>query len=179
MRAVGRKNRGHSAVAFKAEKEVSICAMTVIEAELRLRFKRNYSTRDRRNYPRGTVEAGRACVPSRPLFATVFKIELIAILMVTHREDVKNRAEGKILIGFDSQAAFIVISSPRTRSILIQQCRRCPGILNQAKRAMIHRNPREREAVQLARLRSEEPYQGHEPILGISKGNINEANSSN
>ncbi|KAJ8912273.1 hypothetical protein NQ315_008320 [Exocentrus adspersus] len=47
--------------------------------------------------------------------------EVFAIWMVVHREDVKNCAEGQTLICSHSQTALRVISSPRTRSILVQE----------------------------------------------------------
>ncbi|KAJ8919396.1 hypothetical protein NQ315_016489 [Exocentrus adspersus] len=56
------------------------------------------------------------------LYATVFQAEVFAILMVAQRKDVKNCTEEKIFICSDSQAALTAISSPRTRSMLVQKC---------------------------------------------------------
>ncbi|KAJ8913034.1 hypothetical protein NQ315_002050 [Exocentrus adspersus] len=48
--------------------------------------------------------------------------EIFVILMVAQGEDVKNCTEERIFICSDSQAALRAISSPRTRSILVQEC---------------------------------------------------------
>ncbi|KAJ8909279.1 hypothetical protein NQ315_003485 [Exocentrus adspersus] len=55
-------------------------------------------------------------------YTTVFQAEVFAILMVAQREDVKNCIEERIFICSDSQAALRAISSPRTRSVLVQEC---------------------------------------------------------
>ncbi|KAJ8920815.1 hypothetical protein NQ315_004956 [Exocentrus adspersus] len=55
-------------------------------------------------------------------YATVFQAEVFAILMVAQREDVKNCTEERIFICSNSQAALRAISSPRTRSMLVQEC---------------------------------------------------------
>ncbi|KAJ8918264.1 hypothetical protein NQ315_014134 [Exocentrus adspersus] len=55
-------------------------------------------------------------------YATVFQAEVFAILMVAQREGVKNCTEERIFICSDSQAALRAISSPKTRSILVQEC---------------------------------------------------------
>ncbi|KAJ8918331.1 hypothetical protein NQ315_008024, partial [Exocentrus adspersus] len=81
---------------------------------------------------------------------TVFQAEVFAILMVAPKEDVKNCTEERIFICSDSQAALRAISSPRTRSELVQECRDALESLVRQK-------------------------EGSEPILGISRGSINGA----
>ncbi|KAJ8912501.1 hypothetical protein NQ315_000677 [Exocentrus adspersus] len=107
---------------------------------------------------------------------------ILAILMVAQREDVKNCTEERIFICSDSQAALRAISSPRTRSILVQEVRRCPGVFSQAEGGgaclgpgTYGTIPGNERADQLARLGSGEPPQEPEPILGISRGSINGA----
>ncbi|KAJ8921240.1 hypothetical protein NQ315_013712 [Exocentrus adspersus] len=52
----------------------------------------------------------------------MLKAEVFAILMVAQREDIKNCTEERIFICSDSQAALRATSSPRTRSMLVQEC---------------------------------------------------------
>ncbi|KAJ8918169.1 hypothetical protein NQ315_014035 [Exocentrus adspersus] len=114
-------------------------------------------------------------------YATVFQAEVFAILMVAQREDVKNCTEERIFICLDSQAALRAISSPRTRSMLIQECGDALDSLTRQKEVGLvwvpgHMEiPGNERADQLARLGSGEPPQGPEPILGISRGSINGA----
>ncbi|KAJ8920536.1 hypothetical protein NQ315_005405 [Exocentrus adspersus] len=53
---------------------------------------------------------------------TVFQEEVFAILMVAQRDDVKNFTEKRIFICSDSQAALRAISTPRTTTMLVQEC---------------------------------------------------------
>ncbi|KAJ8912773.1 hypothetical protein NQ315_002530 [Exocentrus adspersus] len=107
--------------------------------------------------------------------------EVFAILMVAQREDVKNCTEERIFICSDSQAALRAISSPRTRSMFVQECGDALESLARQKEVGLvwvpgHMGiPGNERAYQLARLGSVEPPQGPEPILGISRGSINGA----
>ncbi|KAJ8914772.1 hypothetical protein NQ315_013275 [Exocentrus adspersus] len=101
--------------------------------------------------------------------------------MVAQREDFKNCIEENIFICSDSQAAFRAISSPRTRSMLVQEDGDALDSLARQKEVGLvwipgHMGvPGNERADQLARLGSEESLQGPEPILGISRGSINGA----
>ncbi|KAJ8912277.1 hypothetical protein NQ315_016775 [Exocentrus adspersus] len=113
-------------------------------------------------------------------YASVFQGEVFAILMVAQREDVKNCTEESIFIFSGSQAALRAISSPKTRSMLVQECGDALESLARQKVGLVwipgHMGmPGNERADQLARLGSGEPPQGPEPILGISKGSINGA----
>ncbi|KAJ8919463.1 hypothetical protein NQ315_016563 [Exocentrus adspersus] len=158
-RARGRKE-SYAAIALRAEREVPICAIRGQE------------------YIWKTVGFSRATLGS---YATVFQAEVFAILMVTQREDVKNCTEERIFICSDSQAALRAISSPRTRSMLVQECGDALESLARQKEVGLvwfpgHMGIQGNErADQLARLGSGEPPQGPEPILGISRGSINGA----
>ncbi|KAJ8921311.1 hypothetical protein NQ315_013785 [Exocentrus adspersus] len=55
-------------------------------------------------------------------YASVFQAEVFTILIVAQMEHVKNCTEERIFICSDSQAALRAISSPRTRSMPIQEC---------------------------------------------------------
>ncbi|KAJ8912276.1 hypothetical protein NQ315_016774 [Exocentrus adspersus] len=112
---------------------------------------------------------------------TTKKDGYFAILMVAQREDVKNCTEERIFICSDSQAALRAISSPRTRSKLVQECGDALESLARQKEVGLvwvpeHMGiPGNERADQLARLGSGKPPQGPEPILGISRGSINGA----
>ncbi|KAJ8918345.1 hypothetical protein NQ315_008038 [Exocentrus adspersus] len=110
-------------------------------------------------------------------YATVFQAQVFAILMVAQRKDIKNCTEERIFICPDSQAALRGISSPRTRSMLVQECGDALVSLARQKEVGLvwvpgHMGiPGNKRADQLTRLGSGGPPQGPEPILGISRGN--------
>ncbi|KAJ8912199.1 hypothetical protein NQ315_003803 [Exocentrus adspersus] len=96
-------------------------------------------------------------------YATVFQVEVFAVLMVAQREDVKNCTEERIFICSDSQAALRAISSPRTRSMLVQECGDALESLDRQKEVGLvwvpghMRISGNERADQLARLGSGEP----------------------
>ncbi|KAJ8923915.1 hypothetical protein NQ315_006691 [Exocentrus adspersus] len=163
-KAEGRKE-GHVAIALRVEMDVPISALRVIEADDLQRLKRNSGIQQ-------TYSLGHTPPLSKqsPLFA---------ILMVAHREDVKNCAEGKILVCFQNQAALRAISSPGTRSTLVQECGDALQSLTRQEQVELvwvserMGIPGNERADQLARLGSREPCQGPDLILGISRGGIN------
>ncbi|KAJ8911741.1 hypothetical protein NQ315_003641 [Exocentrus adspersus] len=175
-RARGR-NKGHAAIALRAEREVPISAMRVNETKDSLRLRKSYSTtfpsreqwkqegnmfppgslvcytdgsRTRNEYSgagqgrgRDLENSGAQQSYSLGSYATVFQAEVFAILMVTQREDVKNCTEERIFICSDSQAALRAISSPRTRSMLVQEC---GDALESVFKARIHLSTNRNEA---------------------------------
>ncbi|KAJ8912793.1 hypothetical protein NQ315_002550 [Exocentrus adspersus] len=199
---------GHAAIALRAESEVPLSAMKVTEAEDRLRLKRSYSTtfptreqwkQEGNMFPPGSLvcytdgsrmrdeysgagiyleNSGAQQSYSLGSYATVFQAEVFAILMTAHREDVRNCAEERIFICSDSQAALRAVSSPRTRSILVQECGDAlESLAGQREVELVwvpgHMGiPGNERADQLARLGSGQPCQGPEPILGITRGSI-------
>ncbi|KAJ8924069.1 hypothetical protein NQ315_006848 [Exocentrus adspersus] len=183
-RARGRKE-GHAAIALRAEREVPISAMRVNEAKECLRLRKNYSTsfpsreqwKQEGNMGNYLEDSGVQQSYSLGSYATVFQAEVFAILIVAQREDVKNCTEERIFICSDSQAALRAISSPRTRSMLVQECGDALESLARQKEMELvwvpgHMGiPGNERADQLARLGSGEPP----PILGISRGSINGA----
>ncbi|KAJ8910193.1 hypothetical protein NQ315_005621 [Exocentrus adspersus] len=150
-------------IALRAEREVPISFMRVNEAKDSLRLRKSYSTtfpsreqwkqegnmfppgslvcytdgsRTRNEYSGAVIyleSSGAQQSYSLGSYATVFQAEVFAILMVAQREDVKNCTEERIFICSDSQAALRAISSPSTRSMLVQEWR-CPRVFSQAER---------------------------------------------
>ncbi|XP_018569028.1 uncharacterized protein LOC108909246 [Anoplophora glabripennis] len=112
--------------------------------------------------------------------ATVFQAKVFTILMVASKEEVSNCVE-KIFICSDSQAGPRAVSSPRTRSVLVQECGDALELLARRREVELvwvpgHMGIPGNESVnQLARPGSRRTCQGPEPILGITRGGINGA----
>ncbi|KAJ8925317.1 hypothetical protein NQ315_009147 [Exocentrus adspersus] len=155
---------------------LSTIVKEAMAAFLRIRDEVSWRARGRKEGHAAVALRAEMEVPISAMRAEVF-----AILMVARREDVKNCTEERIFICSDSQAALRAISSPRTRSMLVQECGDALESLARQEEVELvwvpgHMGiPRNERADQLARLGSGEPPQGPEPILGISKGRINGA----
>ncbi|KAJ8909343.1 hypothetical protein NQ315_005971 [Exocentrus adspersus] len=114
-------------------------------------------------------------------YATVFQAEVFAILMVAQREDVKNCTEERIFICSDSQGSSRAISSPRTRSMLVQECGDALESLARQKEVGARLGPGTcefqgtRGPINWHVSGQGNPSPGPEPILGISRGSINGA----
>ncbi|KAJ8923908.1 hypothetical protein NQ315_006684 [Exocentrus adspersus] len=86
-------------------------------AFLRIRDAGSWRARERKE-----GHAAIALRAEREVPISAMRAEVFAILMVAQREDVKNCTDERIFICSDSQAALRAISSPRTRSMLVQKC---------------------------------------------------------
>ncbi|KAJ8916149.1 hypothetical protein NQ315_004516 [Exocentrus adspersus] len=159
----------YSTSALRAEKEVPMFAMNVIEAKDRLGLSGNYST---------TFLSTKLLVDLIRHSSSVSQAEVLAVLMVAHRNDVKNSKEGKILVCSDSQKALRAINSPRTRSTLVQECGDALESLARQKQVELVWVPGSmgiqgnERANQLTCLGSGPSCQGPQPIFGISRGSI-------
>ncbi|KAJ8914777.1 hypothetical protein NQ315_013280 [Exocentrus adspersus] len=96
------------------------------------------------------------CYSSDPTFSFCYNLSSRGL----YTEDVKKLRRG-IFTCFDSQATLREISSPRTRSVLVQEYGDVLECLARLK--------------QVSGQGSGEPSQGPEPILEISRGRINGA----
>ncbi|KAJ8910896.1 hypothetical protein NQ315_003949 [Exocentrus adspersus] len=92
---------------------------------------------------------------------------------------VKNCTEEKVSICSDGQAALRAISSPRTRSMLVQECEdTLESLVRQKEVGLVSVSehnmeiPGNQRADKLARLGSGKPSQGPEPILVTSRESI-------
>nr|CAI5839574.1 unnamed protein product [Callosobruchus analis] len=110
---------------------------------------------------------------------TVFQAEVYAILMVAHWKEDEHSAEQSIYIYSDSQAALKAVAAPRTRSVLAQECSSALQKLARHKNVTLLWAPRHigipgnEKADRLARIGASAPCIGPEPMLGISRRQVN------
>ncbi|KAJ8915952.1 hypothetical protein NQ315_016628 [Exocentrus adspersus] len=123
---------GHAAIAPRAERELPIYAMRVIEAEDLLRLRRSLlrnngnmilqgplvcytdGFRMRNEHSRSRKKSGAQQSYSLGSYATVFQAEVFAILMVAHREDIKNCECGDALESLARQKQVELVWGART-----------------------------------------------------------------